>query len=489
MPGEKHRKPGLEGGIYRPLSDTDEKTIADSALELLEKSGMAVHSKTAFAALEASGAIADPESKIVKMPRSMVEDAIDSNPSSITLYSRNGRADIHLEDSKVHYGTGGTALYVIDPDTGKRRKACIKDVILNTRLVEVLENIHLHTINVFPHEVKEKDDIDVNRFFHALSHTNKHVMGGIYSMNGCKKLVDMLAMIAGGLEKFQKKPFASFITLVISPFKIDDAYGEMSCYLAGQNLPVVVPTEPICGTTSPVTLAGNVLVHTAETIGGITMLQAVNRGTPGICGSVGSIPDLHTMSHLGGPIERGMINSAVSQMAQYFKIPYYSIVGASDAKSMNAQAGWESGMTNLLVAMSGANYIHDSVGLLEADLTISYEKLVLDDEILGMCQRVLRGIEVNNDTLAMDMLVEKGPGCDYLMEPHTLEHMRDEFFMTRFSNHDNRDNMKENDDAVSRAARFVNDLRLSEPKEFLEESMRQKILEKYPEILIPDLKV
>ncbi len=482
MAGERHRTLGLQGGIYRPLSDADEKKIADAAMEILGKSGMAVYSRTAFDALVAAGADGDADQKIVRFPRGMVEDAVDSSPSSVTLYSRDGKTDVVLEGSKVHYGTGGTALYVLDPKTKERRQAVIDDVILNARLVENLENIHLHTINVFPHDITVKDDIDVNRFFHSLNHTNKHVMGGIYSMDGCKKLVAMLEIIAGSPEQLREKPFASFITLMISPFKIDDVYGEMSCYLAGENLPVVVPTEPICGTTSPVTLAGNVLVHITETIAGIAMLQAVHRGAPGICGSVGSIPDLMTMHHLGGPIERGIINAAVSQMAQYFKIPYYSTAGASDSKSMDAQAGWESGMTNLLVAMSGANYIHDSAGLLEADLSISYEKLVVDNEILGMCQRVLRGIEVNDDTLAMDMLLEKRPGCDYLVEPHTLAYMRDEFFMPRLANRDKRETMKEDDDAVARARQFVAEIRSTAPEGLIDKAVRTQILDHYPEI-------
>jgi len=118
----------------------------------------------------------------------------------------------------------------------------------------------------------------------------------------------MAEMIAGSPEALRERPFVSFITLIISPFKIDDLYGEMTCYLASQGLPVVIPTEPICGTTSPVTLAGNVLTHIAETLGGITLVQSVNKGAPGICGSVGSITNLRTMNHVGGAIERVVWN-------------------------------------------------------------------------------------------------------------------------------------------------------------------------------------
>ena len=164
--------------------------------------------------------------------------------------------------------------------------------MVNARMVDALEHVDAFTINVFPNEIQDKDHIDTNRFFHALDHTTKHVMGGIYSLKGCRKVVRMAQMIAGSEGALQEEPFVSFITLIISPFKIDRDYGEMTCYLARERLPVVVPTEPICGTTSPVTLAGNVLTHVAETLGGIALVQCVNRGAPGICGSVGSITNL-----------------------------------------------------------------------------------------------------------------------------------------------------------------------------------------------------
>jgi trimethylamine--corrinoid protein Co-methyltransferase len=371
---------------------------------------------------------------------------------------------------------------VLDPDTGERRPSTTEDVILNAKLVNELENVHVFTINVFTNEFKDTDEIDANRFFHSLDNTTKHVMGGIYSMAGCRKVVEMAEMIAGGAEALRREPFVSFITLIISPFKIDKNYGEITCYLAKKGLPVVVPTEPMCGTTAPVTLAGSVLTHVAETLGGIALVQCINEGAPGICGSVGSISDLRTMGNLGGSVERAMINAAVSQMAQHFEIPLYSTAGTSDAKDVNIQAAYESAMSNLLVAMSGANYIHDAAGLTEFDLTVSYEKLVMDDEILGMCQRVLRGIEVNENTLATDLIIEKGPGNNYMAEEHTVRHMRDEFFFPTLANRDKREDLKPDDDALSRAKGFVQKIRESGHESQLESAVRRRILGMFPEI-------
>jgi len=477
---------GIPASFYKPLDEQAVKKTAEASFEVLEKSGMEVHSPRALEVFASAGAQVDSQSGIVKLPRGMVEDAIDSNPSSITLYSRDGRSDAVLEDSRVHYGTGGTAIYVLDADSGERRPSTIEDVKLNARMAEHLANIHLFTINVFPNEIAVKDEIDVNRFFHSFDNTSKHVMGGVYSLDGCRQVVRMAEMIAGGPEVLRAKPFVSFITLIISPFKIDKDYGEMACYLAGENLPIVVPTEPICGTTSPVTLAGNVLTHVAETLAGICLVQSVRKGSPGICGSVGSITDLRTMDHLGGPIERAMINSAVSQMAQHFQIPLYSTGGTSDAKAVDVQSAYESAMSALLVAMSGANYIHDAAGLMESDLTVSYEKLVIDNEILGMCQRVLQGIEVNDDTLGIEVMLKKGPGRDFLAEEHTLRYMRDEFFTPSLANRDKRESYTDRAGVLSRASSFVDKLRSKAPESCLDSAVRSRILEEYPAILIEE---
>lgn len=477
-----HEMPGIAASPYTPLTDADVQKIADDAFEVLERSGMVVYSPSAFEAFAAAGAETDADSRVVRLPRGLVEDAIDSSPSSVTLYSRDGQCDAVLEKNRVHYGTGGTAIYVLDPDTGERRPSTTEDVILNARMVDALEHVHVFTINVFPNDIDEKDHIDVIRFFHSLDNTTKHVMGGLYSAAGCRKVVKMAEMIAGDGEALRRRPFVSFITLVISPFKIDRDYGEMTCYLAREGLPVVVPTEPMCGTTSPVTLAGNVLTHVAETLAGIALVQCVNRGAPGICGSVGSISDLRTMGNLGGPIERAMIHAAVSQMAQYFQLPLYSTAGTSDAKDVNIQAAYESAMSNLLVAASGANYIHDAAGLTEFDLTVSYEKLVMDNEILGMCQRVLRGIEVDDETLGTELIIDRGPGRDFLAEEHTVRHMRDEFFVPRLANRDKRESMEPDSDALSRAKAFVRHMREGEHESKLEASVRERVLAAFPEI-------
>lgn len=416
-----------QGGQYQPLTEAQMKTIHESALRVLERTGVKVNTKIGREHFQRAGANVEESTGIVRLPRAMVEDAIASAPHRLVLYGRDPKHDAILEGKNVYLGTGGTAINVLDLETGQRRPSTSWDVAAMARLMDALDNVHIFTINVFPNELQHVNEVDVNRFYWALKNTSKHVMGGIYTMKGLQEAVEMSAMLAGGMDALRARPFVSFITLIISPLKIDDLYGDMTCYLAEQGLPVVVPTEPLCGISSPVTLASNVLMHVAESLAGVTLTQVINPGCPVMFGSVGSITDMRTMDHLSGAIERGMLNAAVSQMAVYYRLPNYSTAGMTDSKVVDCQAGYESGMMNLLVAMSGANYIHDAAGLMEFDLTASFEKLVIDDEIIGRCLRVLRGIEVTEETLALELIEQVGAANDYLGEEHTLEYMRTEF--------------------------------------------------------------
>ena len=226
------------------------------------------------------------------------------------------------------------------------------------------------------------------------------------------------------------------------------------------------------------------LVHIAETLAGITLVQCVNKGAPGICGSVGSTTDLRTMNHLGGPIERAMIHAAVSQMAQHFEIPLYSTGGTSDAKEVDIQASYESAMSNLLVAMSGANYIHDAAGLMDFALSVSLEKYVVDNEILGMVMRAVEGIRVNDESLAFDLIKEVGPAGHFVHAKHTRKNMRTEHYQPTLSDREHLADWQAQGklDTAARAKAQVDEI-LSAPGYRLPDEVRQRILAEIPGII------
>jgi trimethylamine--corrinoid protein Co-methyltransferase len=269
-------------------------------------------------------------------------------------------------------------------------------------------------------------------------------MGGMYSLEGTLDVIRMAEMISGGAEKLRNEPIVSFISLIISPLLVDDLYGDIIVEVARRGIPISVPCEPQTGSTSPVTLAGNLAVYAADTLTGVTLTQLTNPGTPVLCGYVGTTTDLRNMGYLSGSIESGLLNAGAAQLAQSWNIPFYATAGMSDSKTIDVQTGYESALTSLIVALSGANYIHDAAGLMEFAMVASYEKYVVDNEIIGMVMRVLRGIEVNSETIAADITKKVGPAGHFLREPHTVKHMRNEFFFPKLSDRDLREDWERN---------------------------------------------
>jgi len=423
---------GLIGGQYQPLSQSSIERIHQATLEIFEEVGFEVHYDKALEIFAEKGAKVDTAQKRVRLSPQFVEKAISTAPSSVVLYGREDKHNLTLEDKKVYLGTGGTAINVLDITTGEKRLSNLEDIRQIARLVDNLDNIHFYLIPVFPNELPQ-EQIDVNRFYASLANTTKHVTGGVWHLDGARQAIKLASIIAGGAEELKKRPIISAICCVISPLKLDKHYTELMILVAESGIPVMVPSEALCGATSPITLAGDVLQVNVETLAGVIMTQLVNPGTPVLYGTVSTIADPRRMSYTSGAVEMGLINAAVAQMAQFYKIPFYATAGMSDSKLPDVQAGYEKMATTLLVAMAGANFIHDSAGLLEFAMTVSYEQYVIDNEINGMVMRALRGVEFNEDTLALDVIKNVGPTGNFFEQTHTVKHLLSEFFYPKVS--------------------------------------------------------
>jgi len=466
---------GIVGGTYKPLSQVDVEKIHNTSLKVLEEVGVEINGERALELFQDHGA--NIEGNIVKIPRDMVLENIEKAPSTVRLCGREGKHDLVLEDKKVYVGTGGTAIYVLNSETGEVRKSKLEDIRDTARLVDSLENIHFFMLPLYPHDIP-KENVDVNRFFTGLKYTSKHVMGGVYTVEGVRDVIRMAEIISGSAEELRKRPIISMVTLMMSPLKLDREYGKLMMEVASSGIPLVCPTEPLCGSTSPVTLAGNLVIQNAETLTGVILTQLVNPGTPVICGCVASTNDLRDMKYLSGSIEMGLLNAAAAQMAQFYKLPCYVTAGMSDSKITDAQCAYESAMTSLLVALAGGNYIHDAAGMLEFALTDCMEKYVIDNEILGMVMRAVKGIEVNEETLAFEVIKEVRPGGNFIANPHTIKHMRREHYLPTLGNRDSRKRWEANGrkDIARRAREKVNEiLRMQNPLAF-PEGVEEKIL-------------
>jgi trimethylamine--corrinoid protein Co-methyltransferase len=247
--------------------------------------------------------------------------------------------------------------------------------------------------------------------------------------------------------------------------------------IAEKRIPVVVPAEPLCGATSPVTLAGNIVIQTVDSLMGVMLTQIVNPGTPVIFGSVASNTDLRDLKYLAGSIEMGLINAAGAQMAQFYQLPFYATGGMTDSKVVDAQSGYESALTSLLCALAGSNFIHDAAGLMEFALTVSYEKYIVDNEILGMVMRAVEGIRVDDETLAYDLIKERGPGGHFITAKHTRRLMRSEHYQPSLSDRGSREEWEAQGSktAAERAAEKVERI-IASSKHSLPANVRQRIL-------------
>jgi trimethylamine--corrinoid protein Co-methyltransferase len=474
---------GLEGGSYKPLSQESIDRIHQASLRVFEEVGFEVNSETALGLFSQAGAWVDRERRIVRMPSRMVMDLLSTAPSQVRLCGQDEEHDVLLGGTKVHAGTGGTALNIIDSDTGLSRRATLDDLKRITRLVDRLENIHLFMLPVYPSDVPH-EHVDVNRFFSGLDNTTKHVMGGVYTLDGIRQAIRMAEIIRGSPQELRRRPLISMITCSISPLKIDGLYGDMLVQIAEAGLPVVCPAEPLCGATSPVTLAGTLVIQNVDSLAGVLLTQVVNPGTPVIYGSVASNTDLRDLKYITGSVEMGLLNAAGAQMAQFYHLPFYATAGMSDAKVVDAQCGYESALTSLLCALAGANFIHDAAGMMEFALSVSYEKYVVDNEILGMVMRAVEGVKVDDDTIAFDVIKQVGPGGHFISTPHTRKHMRSEHYYPSLSDRLTREQweLEGRKDACIRAKEMVSQL-LSEHEFRLPSSVRDKVLSEIPGIL------
>lgn len=419
------------GGKYKILSEGEIKEIHESTMKVLWEVGFEVNYPPALELLEKHGAKVDYDIKRAYIPRELISRCIKQAPGEFTFYGLGADREIILGGTRVHFGTGGTALNVLGLDR-KKRKSTAKDIADIACLVEKLEHVDFFIVPVYPHDAPE-GKVDINRFFPAFLHSPKPVMGGVYTYEGLKEVVEIASTIAGGKDQLQRRPFVGFITSIVSPLKLDELYARLLMEVASMGLPLATSTAPTAGATAPITLAGTLVQQNAEALMGVILSQLVNPGTPILYSAVPSTMDLRTMSFLMGSVESGIMNAAISQIAYYYRIPSYITVGTTDSKIPDAQAAHESATTCLLAALAGGNFIHEAAGLLEGAMTASYAQYVIDNDIIGGCLRALRGVEISEDTLAVDVIAGVGPGGNFLAEPHTVRYMRTESFFPRVS--------------------------------------------------------
>lgn len=418
---------GATGGQYRPLAEGDVTRIIDAATTVLERTGIEVMESPCREVFRKAGCRIDEQGNRVYIGHKTVEWALSVAPREVLLAGRTPACDLKLGGQRVYMGTGGSAVTVLDLD-GRLRETRLSDNYHIGRLVDRLEHIHFYMRPVVSRDIAT-EDIDVNQFYACLAGTPKHVMANAYLVDSVPKLRQMAEIMAGGAEAYDRRPILSFVACwTVSPLRYAPETVEIVDAIVAHGMPLVLSSAPQSGATSPAALAGTLVQIVAEQLSGLVYIGLLRPGHPMVMGYVPAQADLRTGAFTGGSGEFALMNAACAQIGHYLNLPVYNSSGLADAKLPDCQAGAEKGVTSLAAALAGSNYIHHSAGFLESMLSVAYEQYVIDNDINGEIMRMVRGIEVTDESLSVAVIDEvcKGEG-HYLGHPQTLALMNSEY--------------------------------------------------------------
>jgi len=425
----------LSGGI-KVLSKADIDTVQEATIEVLEKVGVIFEDEEVQKLFKREGAAVN--GNIVKIPPGMVEETIERCPSNVVLKARNPERSLRLGEGKVHYTNGFGATFVLDLNSGKYRSAQLKDLENFTKISDYLENVHYCIKEVIPHDIPPHLS-DLYAASVLLKNTDKHILISIDIVENVDKITDAIiriADIAASNNENSEKPIFSLGCCPITPLKYTRDATVKLVKAVKRNIPFFIVSGAISGSTAPVTLAGTLVVQNAEVLAGIVLTQLINPGAPVVYGSFSSPMEMHSGKQMLGCPETALLNAATAQLCKSYSIPFgYGTGGIADSSVLDVQTGFEKMLTVLFSSLAGVEVVHDGVsGLLGTAMIASYEQLIIDNEICNMINRVLSGITVNEETLALDLIREVGPGGEYITTDHTLQNFRKEFYLSKITN-------------------------------------------------------
>lgn len=416
-----------EGGQLEILSRRDLEKIHGATVEVLSRLGIKVWEPTAFELFARAGAEVDKETMMVRIPESLLKETIGKAPSRFTMYGRDPKYRLRYGRKRVHFSVGGLAVKVLDFD-GRARLATLQDVENFARIADACEHIHHVSMMATPSDVPE-EVYHLHATWADLKNSIKTTDGWNWTTAKTQETLDLAAIVRGGAEELMKKPLLLGFTNPVSPMQLSKELIEGAILFAQYNQPMLYAPEALAGATAPATLAGLLVQQNAEVLSGIMVSQLVRPGAPVLYGTVSAVLDMRTGAPaLGGP-EVGLFNIAAAQLARYYRLPSRGTGGNTDSKLVDAQAGLETAMSLLMASLAGMNFIYDAAGVLDGSLTFSYEKLIIDNEICGMITRILDGVEITDETLAVDEICKVGPAASFLGTPFTFKMFRKEHFI------------------------------------------------------------
>jgi trimethylamine--corrinoid protein Co-methyltransferase len=398
--------------------------IISEALDLLATLGMKIENDQAKALLSDHGACADDGTGRVTFPTPLVMGAIESVPGGFALYDTLGNQTHDLSGNKVHFTPGSSGITVLDYDTDEMRTPVTSDFVRFTKLTSRMQHIEAQSTAFIASDVPEAVQ-DSYRLFLCLLYGEKPVVTGAFTKESYALMRDLQLAVRGTAHELAAKPLTIFSCCPTAPLKWSDVTAQNLLDCAADSVPVEYVSMPLLGFMGPVTVVGSLVQHTAETLSGVVLSQLANPGTPVLYGGSPAAFDIRYETTPMGAMETQLIDCAYSEIGKHLGIPTQAYIGLSDAKALDAQAGLETSMGATLAALTGINSV-SGPGMLDFERCISMEKLVVDNEICGLVQRMVRGIEPKDDFPARPHFEEMLREGHLLISDHTMAHLGSE---------------------------------------------------------------
>jgi len=412
--------------VVRFLPDDLIEKIVAEARDILRSIGVSIHNPGVVDMLADSGASVADDRTTVRFTDEIIDKSLASAPASITLYDVHGNEAVDLSGTNVNYTPGSAALNILDHDSHTMRRPKTSDYIKYVMIVEQLTHIASQSTAMIPSDVPETIS-DSYRLYLSLLFGAKPVVTGAFTVEAFDIMRDLQVAVRGDDKKLAAKPLTIFSCCPTSPLKWSDVTSQNVVDCARASIPVEFIAMPLAGFMAPVTLVGTLIQHTAETLSGIAISQLTNPGTPILYGGSPAAFDIRYETTPMGAIETQMIDCAYNEIGKRLNIPTQAYIGLSDAKLLDAQAGMETAMGATLAALSGINSI-SGPGMLDFESGFSLEKLVLDNEICGMTERMVRGIEPKQDFPSIPLFKELLEEKHLLISKHTRKYLKEEHY-------------------------------------------------------------
>jgi trimethylamine--corrinoid protein Co-methyltransferase len=406
------------------LDETMVNRIIGEAMELLLDPGVRVHNEEALSLLAEAGAVVDRGNQIARIPEDIVRKALATAPAEFHLYSLDGRPVVHYGGDSVQFDPGSAALAILDSRTQEQRTPATADFVKFVKLVEMLPQIDAQSTALICGDVPAEIG-DLYRLYLALNYMRKPIITGAFRKDTWWTMLELLLAAAGGSAALAEKPIAVFDVCPSPPLLWSDLTCQNLIDCARHSIPAELVSMPLAGATAPVTLAAAVIQHAAESLSGVAIHQLARPGSPVVWGGSPAAFDMREGTTPMGDVGTWLIDCAYAQVGKALGLPTHAYLGMSDAKIVDAQCGLESAGGTMLAALAGINMV-SGAGMMDFESCQSFEKLVLDAEIIGMAKRLILGIEAREEPIALTLMRKLGHRADYLAEPHTRNWFRRE---------------------------------------------------------------